>query len=66
MKAEKKAERALFERIAQRAKLAEVDDLVKLAEAFKHIKWGAQGRTDQIYDQRVRRETPLEKGTGFR
>jgi hypothetical protein len=66
MKAEKKAEKALYSRIAHLADDAGVEETSKLAEAFAKVKWGAQGRTDQVYDNVIRRESPVEKGMGFR
>lgn len=66
MKAGKKAEKAVLSRIAHLAGDAGVEEVGKLAEAFSKVKWGAQGRTDQTYDNIIRREGPAEKGVGFR
>lgn len=63
MKARKKASKAIYKRIAAVAPSADAEELVKLAEAHSKLKFGAQGRTN--YNNRVFREKPLEKGTGF-
>ena len=61
----RKAKRAIHKRIKELAPAASAEDLVKLAEAHSKLKYGAQGRTDYNYTQRIFREKPLEKGTGF-
>lgn len=61
----RKAARAIYKRIKEVAPAASAEDLVKLAEAHSKVKFGAQGRTDYNYNQRIYREKPLEKGTGF-
>lgn len=65
MKARKKAAKAIYKRIAAVAPTADAEQLAKLAEAHAKVKYGTQGRTDYNYNQRVYREKPLEKGTGF-
>lgn len=63
MKPGAKARKAIRKRIAALAPAADAADLVKLAEAESKLRFGTQGRT--IYDQRVRREEPLEEKMGF-
>lgn len=64
MKERKKAARKLYKRIGRLAETAEPEEIVKLAEAYAKVTFGAQGHT--IYDQIIRREEPVEKGTGFK
>jgi len=63
VKAERRAAKKLYGRIADLSPGSTVEEIGKLAEAYAKVRWGAQGKT--IYDQRIRREEPLEKGTGF-
>jgi hypothetical protein len=61
----KKAKRALHKRIKNLAPGADVDGIVKLADAYAKVNYGAQGNTTYDYNQRVYREKALEKDTGF-
>lgn len=63
MKAERRAAKNVYERIADLAPCAGVEELGKLAEAYAKVRWGAQGHT--IYDQKIRREEQLGRKAGF-
>lgn len=63
MKAQKEARKAIHRRIKRLSKDADAETLQKLAESYAKVEYGAQGHT--IYDERIHREAPLERDTGF-